>query len=37
MENQEQTTNVYVGNKKLYQEQKKYDKRQYNKYGTLAI
>lgn len=35
MENQEQTTNVYVGNKKLYQEQKKYNNRQYNKYGTL--
>ena len=37
MENQEQTTNVYVGNKKLYQEQKKYNSRQYNKYGTLEI
>lgn len=35
MENQEQTTIVNVGNKKLYQEQKKYNKRQYNKYGTL--
>ena len=37
MENQEQTTIVNVGNKKLYQEQKKYDKRQYNKYGTLEV
>lgn len=37
MENQEQTTNVYVGNKKLYEEQKKYNKRQYNKYGTLEV
>lgn len=37
MENQEQTTIVNVGNKKLYQEQRKYDKRQYNKYGTLEI
>ena len=35
MENQEQTTIVNVGNKKLYEEQRKYNKRQYNKYGTL--
>lgn len=37
MENQEQTNNIYIGNKKLYQEQKKYNKMQYNKYGTLEV
>jgi phage-related protein len=37
MENQEHTTVVNLGNKKLYQEQKKYNKQQYNKYGTLDI
>ena len=37
MENQEHTTVVNVGNKKLYEEQRRYNKQQYNKYGTLEI
>lgn len=37
IENQEHTTNVYIGNDKVYKGQKKYNTRQVNKYGTIRV